>query len=144
MKFSLSGVVAAVCLSLMPSSAKAQESIPDTHHVEVLVHYIGYVSPGIAADYEGSATWRNGYFSTNRGEAEFVLDLFEAALQTGGLEMLLGWDPGNWLIIDVRLRTQYAVRGALMMPEDRPTLLQQYARRAFRPSARPPSRYTSE
>ena len=143
MKTSLAALATAVCLSL-PSSAKAQESIPDTYHVEVLVHYIGYVSPGIGADYEGSATWRSGYSSTSLSEAQFVHDLFEAVLPTGGLEMLLGWDPGNWLIVDVRLRTQYAVRGTLMTLEDRPTLLQQYARRAFRPTPRYPSPRTSE
>lgn len=130
-KASLTTAAAIVFLSLMPSSAKAQESLSNTYHVEVLVHYIGYVSPSIAADYQGSSTWRTGYSTTDQGQAEFILDLFEVALETGGLELMLGYNPQSWLIVDVRLRTEYPLRSSLMMIEDRPTLTQQYLRRTY-------------
>lgn len=133
-------VSAALLAFAVPACTQAQETLADTYHVEVRIHYIGYVSPSIADQYEGSTYWTTQFTSPHRAEAEYVLGLFETALTTGGLEILLGLDPWNWLATDVRLRTEYAVTSRLMQVEDRPTLTQQYLRRSGSVTVRYPTR----
>jgi len=122
-------VTAALQVCALPESANAQTSISNTYHVEVRMHYIGYVAPGIAADYEGSSYWHTQFTTSHRAEAEFVRELFATALQTGGLEILLGLDPLDWLATDVRLRTEYAMASRQIAADDPLTFSKLYLRR---------------
>lgn len=122
-------VPALLLLSMMPATATAQDSFQTTYHVEVLVQYIGYLSPSVETG--GSSTWSSEYSSTSLEEARFVLDLFETAFAFGTLEDLIGLNTDNYVITDIRLRTEYPRQLAVKVKPNQRPLLSQFTRIYF-------------
>lgn len=80
--------------------AQAQSSIPlyTTKHC-VQVEWCFWRSGGVY--------WATEFESTDLGEAQLVLALFESALENGTLCEVLGCNITTWIPIDVRLTTKY-------------------------------------
>lgn len=90
------------------SSASAQEfaQFENTYHVEVRIEHWRI----------GVGSWSSEYSTTDYEDAVFMLEFFELALEQQALREMLGlsW---QWLVTDVRLRTEYPEQ--LFAPIDR-------------------------
>ncbi|TWT94430.1 hypothetical protein [Stieleria varia] len=100
-----------VCVSSL-ASAQDFAQLENTYHVEVRVEHWRI----------GNPHWSTEFSTTNYEQAVLMHDLFEIALEEQSLRELLGFS-WEWLVTDVRLRTEYPAQMTAPLIQSRPTTL---------------------
>ena len=107
------------------STGFAQESIQiqNTYHVEVEVTHWRI----------GSPSWVSQFTTNDHEQAEFMRELFEIALEAGALRDMLGYS-WQWLILDVRIRTEYPPELSAPVSQSRLIPMLRRVRPPYRPA----------